>query len=262
MRWTLSPSAPLVPALTRSAPPPTACSYHGKIQDHAADYYMQFNLIVTGLDSIEARRWINATLVGMVDADNPESLKPLIDGGTEGFKGQARVILPTITSCYECSVSAGPRPRRSRGGSARADHVRRGSDRHAHPADGLPDMHDRQHAAPPRALHRVGQRARVAKAVQGWVPGLRPRPIRRHRRALTAAALDTKLDNDDPEHIEWLYQHALARANEFSIQGVTWSLTQGVVKNIIPAIASTNAIIAGGSRVLGRSPGRRGRAAH
>lgn len=66
---------------------------------------MQFNLIVTGLDSIEARRWINATLVGMVDPENSESLKPLIDGGTEGFKGQARVILPTITSCYECSVS-------------------------------------------------------------------------------------------------------------------------------------------------------------
>ena len=58
--------------------------YYGKIQDKDEAYYMQFQLIICGLDSVEARRWINATLVNMVDEENPESLKPLIDGGTEG----------------------------------------------------------------------------------------------------------------------------------------------------------------------------------
>lgn len=60
--------------------------YNGKIQDKDEEYYMQFKMVICGLDSIEARRWINATLVDMVDMENPESLKPLIDGGTEGTK--------------------------------------------------------------------------------------------------------------------------------------------------------------------------------
>lgn len=58
--------------------------YNGKIQDKDEEYYMQFKMVICGLDSIEARRWINATLVDMVDMEDPESLKPLIDGGTEG----------------------------------------------------------------------------------------------------------------------------------------------------------------------------------
>ncbi|KAH8833682.1 hypothetical protein DL96DRAFT_455230 [Flagelloscypha sp. PMI_526] len=171
--------------------------YFGKIQDKDDDYYMQFNLVICGLDSVEARRWINATLVNLVDPENPESLKPLIDGGTEGFKGQARVILPTISSCYECSL----------------------------------DMLNKPTAFP---ICTIANTPRLPEHCIEWASVLEwPR-----------VHGDKKMDTDDPEHISWLYNIASARAKEFKIEGVTWSLTQGVVKNIIPAIASTNAIIA------------------
>ncbi|KAL1412394.1 NEDD8 activating enzyme [Vanrija albida] len=172
-------------------------AHHSKIQDHPLSFYKQFNIIIAGLDSISARRWINATLVGMVDEEDQNSLKPLIDGGTEGFKGQARVILPTVTSCYECSI----------------------------------DM-----LTPPTAfpICTIANTPRLPEHCIEWASVLEwPRVFK-----------DKKLDTDDPDHIEWLFQVASSRAAEFKIEGVTWALTQGVVKNIIPAIASTNAIIA------------------
>jgi NEDD8-activating enzyme E1 len=39
---------------------------------------------VCGLDSVEARRWMSATLVNLVDDGDMDNVRPLIDGGTEG----------------------------------------------------------------------------------------------------------------------------------------------------------------------------------
>lgn len=171
--------------------------YVGKIQDKDEDYYMQFKIVVCGLDSIEARRWINATLIGMVDSENPESLKPLIDGGTEGFKGQARVILPTLSSCIECQL----------------------------------DMHAPRPAVP---LCTIATIPRQPQHCIEWA----------HQIAWQEQRKDEPFDSDDLDHIGWLYNAALERAKQFHIHGVTFQMTQGVVKNIIPAIASTNAVIA------------------
>lgn len=171
-------------------------SHFCRIQDKDPEFYRQFSVIVCGLDNVEARRWINALLVGMVD-DELSNLIPLVDGGTEGFRGQLRVILPTITSCFECSL----------------------------------DILSPKLTYP---VCTIANTPRLPEHCIEWASQLEwPRRFK-----------DRKFDADVPEDVDLMHSMALARAKSFGIANVTRSLTLGVVKNIIPAIASTNAIIA------------------
>ena len=61
-----------------------------KIQDHPQSFYEGFDIIIAGLDSIPARRWINATMVQIAQEGN---VIPLIDGGTEGQLNRTQVSL-------------------------------------------------------------------------------------------------------------------------------------------------------------------------
>lgn len=179
--------------------------FHNNIMDFDADFYKQFSFIIAGLDSIDARRWLSALLVDMVSVDddgNPDmsTIIPLIDGGTEGFQGQSRVIFPRMNACFECSLSLFP------------------------PARNFPLC---TIANTPRLPEHCVEYANVVL----WP---RENPFGK----------DVKLDADDPDHTSWLFQTAKKRADKFGIKGVTYRLTQGVAKNIIPAVASTNAIVA------------------
>lgn len=167
-----------------------------KIQDKPIEFYKQFGVVICGLDNIEARRWINALLVGLVD-DQLNNLIPLVDGGTEGFRGQARVIMPRLSSCFECSL----------------------------------DMISPKETYP---VCTIANTPRLPEHCIEWASQLEwPRRFP-----------GKKFDADIPEDVETMYQLSLERAREFGIENVTKQLTLGVVKNIIPAIASTNAIIA------------------
>eukprot|EP00252_Welwitschia_mirabilis_P007903 TRINITY_DN19601_c0_g1_i1.p1 TRINITY_DN19601_c0_g1~~TRINITY_DN19601_c0_g1_i1.p1 ORF type:complete len:449 (-),score=100.11 TRINITY_DN19601_c0_g1_i1:482-1828(-) len=172
-----------------------------RIEEKDTAFYSKFDIIALGLDSVEARSFINSVACsfleyGADDKPKQETIKPMVDGGTEGFKGHARVILPGVTPCFECNMWLFP------------------------PQQKFPLCTLAETPRTPAHCIEYAHLIKWGEEHQG-----------------------TSFDADNPEHMQWVYQQALKRAELFGINGVTYTLTQGVVKNIIPAIASTNAIV-------------------
>ena len=167
------------------------------IQKFDEEFFRQFSIIIAGLDNVEARRWINAMVHTL---NNPEEGEEgvtcfLIDGGTEGFQGQARVIVPYVTACYECTMDTLP------------------------PDNTFPLCTIKE---TPRLPEHCIQYALIIE----WEKNFQ-RPV----------------DKDSPEDMQWICEKATERADHYGITGVDYKKTMGVVKNIIPAVASTNALI-------------------
>uniref|UniRef100_A0A3B4E178 NEDD8-activating enzyme E1C n=1 Tax=Pygocentrus nattereri TaxID=42514 RepID=A0A3B4E178_PYGNA len=197
-----------------------------KIQDFDESFYRQFHIIVCGLDSIIARRWMNGMLLSLLVYEDgvldPSSIIPLIDGGTEGFKGNARVILPGMTACIDCTLELYP------------------------PQINFPMC---TIASMPRLPEHCIEYVRILQWPKEKPFGGTYMLILSGARllinnlllfvwSLCPTTYGVALDGDNPEHIQWVFQNSLERAAEFSITGVTYRLTQGVVKRIIPAVAA------------------------
>uniref|UniRef100_A0A5K3FL41 NEDD8-activating enzyme E1 catalytic subunit n=1 Tax=Mesocestoides corti TaxID=53468 RepID=A0A5K3FL41_MESCO len=176
-----------------------------KIQDFDPSFYKQFDIVICGLDSVIARRWINSMLASLVEFNedgtpNPYTVIPLVDGGTEGFKGHVIVVLFGITGCIECSLDLYP------------------------PQVNYPLC---TIAHTPRLPEHCVEFVRLLlwPQEQPFGPGV-------------------DIDGDSPEHLEWIFNRCVERANEYGIRGITMRLVKGVIKRIIPAVASTNAVVA------------------
>lgn len=72
------------------------------------DFYQDFQLILSGLDSVEARRYVNQICIQIAYESQFSNIIPLIDGGLESLKGHVKLIIPGVTACWECSISTLP----------------------------------------------------------------------------------------------------------------------------------------------------------
>jgi len=201
--------------------------HHENIMSYDKEWYKRFQLVIAGLDNIEARDWLNKTLIDCVEFDedgqiNWDSVIPFIDGGTTGFAGQARVVIPYTTACYHCTLASLP------------------------PEEGF---HLCTIASKPRkpehciafALMVEWPRLQSFKSAKEFELGPPPELDAEGNPQVPEGKI--KLEKDDPQHMTWLMERAQERASKFNIKGVTYMMTMQVVKNIIPALASTNAVI-------------------
>ncbi|KAL5068718.1 hypothetical protein RYX36_019605, partial [Vicia faba] len=78
-------------------------SYHANVKDpnFDVDFFKEFNLVLNGLNNIDARRHVNRLCL-TTDV-------PLVESGTTGFLGQVTVHVKGRTECYECQPKPAPK---------------------------------------------------------------------------------------------------------------------------------------------------------
>ncbi|KAG6651723.1 SUMO-activating enzyme subunit 2-like isoform X2 [Carya illinoinensis] len=77
--------------------------YHANVKDpdFNVDFFKQFNVVLNGLDNLDARRHVNRLCLA--------AEVPLVESGTTGFLGQVTVHVKGRTECYECQPKPAPK---------------------------------------------------------------------------------------------------------------------------------------------------------
>ncbi|CAK8561041.1 unnamed protein product [Lathyrus sativus] len=90
-------------AVLKFRPKINITSYHANVKDpdFDVDFFKEFNVVLNGLDNLDARRHVNRLCLA---AD-----VPLVESGTTGFLGQVTVHVKGRTECYECQPKPAPK---------------------------------------------------------------------------------------------------------------------------------------------------------
>ncbi|KAI5577336.1 hypothetical protein BDE02_09G105700 [Populus trichocarpa] len=90
-------------AVLRFRPHISITPYHANVKDSNfnVDFFKQFNVVLNGLDNLDARRHVNRLCLA--------AEVPLVESGTTGFLGQVTVHVKGKTECYECQPKPAPK---------------------------------------------------------------------------------------------------------------------------------------------------------
>lgn len=136
---------------------------------------------------------------------NPDTVIPLICGFTNNLHGHVRIILPKISSCFECSE-----------------------------LDLFGNCMKYDNLSNLAYTPRIPEHCIKYACYFSWF-----QDTNEHRKNYDG------YDKNNNDHIQWIYEAARKFAEQRNIEGVTYRLTLAIIQNTIPSFSPTTSIIAG-----------------
>lgn len=257
--------------VTRRRPNVKIVHYTKKLQEMGQKTICNHNVVVSCLDNNEARLYLNDVLVDGVRFEDPiseatqtisanewlvkggyspspsdalvrwqelsqpdpETVPILVDGGTEGWRGHVKVSFPMETSCVQCASAVAPPANTPFLAICTIANVPRTPEHCVLYAQMVLwrrlewlETHQRYRLSgrPARAAGDAGEK--------GWETFTGGEDVDA-----------VEMDSDNEEHMTWLWARACERARHYKIGEPSYADTVRVVKGVVPAVGTTNALV-------------------